>query len=99
LHGRRALARAADRGRAGLSRFLLAAFGDPGHAFPAIALGRALVTRGHEVRLQTWTKWQEHVEREGMRFEPAPEYHVFPTAETPGLKPYQAAGRAAPETH
>src|SRR4051812_50144976 len=79
-------------------RFLIAAFGDPGHAFPAIALGKALVERGHEVRLQTWTKWQEHVEREGMRFEPAPEYKVFPTAETPGLKPYQAAVRAARET-
>jgi UDP:flavonoid glycosyltransferase YjiC (YdhE family) len=56
------------------------------------------VRRGHEVRLQTWTKWQEHVEREGMRFEPAPEYKVFPTADTPGLKPYQAAVRAARET-
>src|SRR3954452_9493818 len=76
-------------------RFLLAAFGDPGHAFPAIALGKTLAERGHEVRLQTWTKWQEHVEREGMQFEPAPEYKVFPTAETPGLKPYQAAVRAA----
>ena len=54
--------------------------------------------RGHEVRLQTWTKWQEHVEREGMRFEPAPEYKVFPTPETRGLKPYQAAVRAARET-
>src|SRR4051794_33113897 len=79
-------------------RFLLAAFGDPGHAFPAIALGKELAARGHEVRLQTWTKWQEHVEREGMRFEPAPEYNVFPTTETPGLKPYQAAVRAARET-
>jgi hypothetical protein len=57
-----------------------------------------LVSRGHEVRLQTWTKWQDHVEREGMRFEPAPEYHVFPTPETRGLKPYQAAVRAARET-
>src|SRR3954452_7322554 len=79
-------------------RFLIAAFGDPGHAFPAIALGKTLVERGHEVRLQTWTKWAEHVEREGMRFEPAPEYKVFPTADTPGLKPYQAAVSAARET-
>src|SRR3954447_20352164 len=79
-------------------RFLLAAFGDPGHAFPAIALGKTLVERGHDVRLQTWTKWREDVEREGMRFEPAPEYKVFPTPETPGLKPYQAAVRAARET-
>jgi UDP:flavonoid glycosyltransferase YjiC (YdhE family) len=50
------------------------------------------------VRLQTWTKWRDHVEREGMRFEPAPEYKVFPTPETRGLKPYQAAVRAARET-
>ena len=33
-----------------------------------------------------------------MRFEPAPEYKVFPTPETRGLKPYQAAVRAARET-
>ena len=79
-------------------RFLVAAFGDPGHAFPAIALGHALVGRGHDVCLQTWSKWQEDVEREGMRFEPAPEYQVFPTADTPGLKPYQAAVRAARDT-
>src|SRR3954468_11943323 len=79
-------------------RFLLAAFGDPGHAFPAIALGKKLVERGHDVCLQTWTKWQEQVEREGMRFEPAPEYKVFPTQDTPRLKPYQAAVRAARES-
>src|SRR5690242_14244431 len=82
----------------GPKRFLVAAFGDPGHAFPAIALGRTLAARGHEVRLQTWKRWQDHVEREGMRFEPAPEYKVFPTPDTPGLKPYQAAVRAARET-
>src|SRR4051812_7360617 len=33
-----------------------------------------------------------------MRFEPAPEYKVFPTPDTRGLKPYQAAVRAARET-
>jgi UDP:flavonoid glycosyltransferase YjiC (YdhE family) len=49
------------------------------------------------VWLQTWRKWREHVEREGMRFEAAPEYDVFPTREKP-LKPYQAAVRAARET-
>ena len=43
---------------------MLAAFGDPGHAFPAIALGRALVERGHEVCLQTWERWQEPVRGE-----------------------------------
>src|SRR4051795_12801649 len=78
-------------------RVLLGAFGDPGHAFPMLALGRALAARGHEVTLQTWRRWHEAVEREGMRFAPAPEYHVFPTRERP-LKPYQAVVRAAQET-
>ncbi|MEX2196520.1 MAG: nucleotide disphospho-sugar-binding domain-containing protein [Thermoleophilaceae bacterium] len=78
-------------------RLLLAAFGDPGHAFPAIALGRALAARGHDVCLQTWERWREHVEGEGMRFAAAPEYQVFPTRERP-LEPYQAAVRAAVET-
>ncbi|HEY4097498.1 MAG TPA: glycosyltransferase [Baekduia sp.] len=59
-----------------------------------IALGRALRARGHDVVLETWTRWQDDVEREGMRFAPAPEYHVFPTMERP-LKPYEAVVRAA----
>src|SRR5437879_2216292 len=62
--------RARDRGAA--LRILLGAFGDPGHAFPMIALGRALADRGHEVTLQTWTRWQEHVLAEQLRFAPAP---------------------------
>jgi UDP:flavonoid glycosyltransferase YjiC (YdhE family) len=78
-------------------RVLLGAFGDPGHAFPVIALGKALRERGHEVVLQTWQRWREDVEGLGMRFAAAPEYHVFPTLERP-LKPYQAVVRAARET-
>jgi UDP:flavonoid glycosyltransferase YjiC (YdhE family) len=78
-------------------RILIGAFGDPGHAFPAIALGTALVARGHEVTIETWSRWREHVERERMRFAAAPEYQVFPTRERP-LKPYAAAARAAGET-
>jgi len=77
-------------------RFLLAAFGDPGHAFPAIALGRALVARGHTVCLQTWTRWSEAVEAEGIAFAEAPEYEVWPDGRA--LTPYQAAVRAARET-
>ena len=76
---------------------LLAAFGDPGHAFPAIALGRELARRGHQVTLETWSKWREHVEREGIGFAPAPEYQVFPTRER-ALKPYTAAVRASAVT-
>lgn len=78
-------------------RILLGAFGDPGHAFPIIALGRELAARGHDVTLQTWGRWREDVEREGMVFAAAPEYHVFPTRERP-LKPYEAVARAAVDT-
>ncbi|MFL5820723.1 MAG: glycosyltransferase [Solirubrobacteraceae bacterium] len=78
-------------------RLLLAAFGDPGHAFPMLALGERLAARGHDVTLETWRRWQGHVEAAGMTFARAPEYDVFPTRERP-LKPYQAVVRAARET-
>jgi UDP:flavonoid glycosyltransferase YjiC (YdhE family) len=73
-----------------MARLLLGAFGDPGHAFPMIALGRALAARGHDVTLQTWRRWEEHVLAEGMAFAAAPEDPVFPTPGTP-LNPYDAA--------
>ena len=47
-------------------RFVVAAFGDAGHAFPAIALARALRRRGHEVLVETWERWREAVEAEGL---------------------------------
>jgi len=75
-------------------RIYLGAFGDPGHAFPMLALGRALTVRGHEVALETWQRWRPDVEAAGMTFAMAPEYQVFPTREKP-LKPYAAAVRAA----
>jgi UDP:flavonoid glycosyltransferase YjiC (YdhE family) len=75
----------------------LGAFGDPGHAFPMLALGSRLAARGHEVTLETWTRWREHVEAAGMRFRAAPEYPVFPTRERP-LQPYQAVVLATAET-
>ena len=59
-------------------RFFLGAFGEPGHAFPMLALGARLAERGHEVTFETWSRWREHVEAAGMRFEPAPEYPLFP---------------------
>ena len=78
-------------------RVLLGAFGDPGHAFPMIALGRALVARGHAVTLQTWTRWREHVEAEGMIFAAAPEYEVFPSGPEP-LDFYEAVVHATLDT-
>jgi UDP:flavonoid glycosyltransferase YjiC (YdhE family) len=78
-------------------KVLLGAFGDPGHAFPMIALGRSLVARGHEVTLQTWTRWQQQVEGEGIAFAAAPEYQVFPSGPEP-LAFYEAVVRAARDT-
>lgn len=62
-----------------------------------LALGTRLADRGHEVMLETWGRWQAHVEAAGMHFSPAPEYPVFPTREQP-LKPYEAVVRATPVT-
>jgi UDP:flavonoid glycosyltransferase YjiC (YdhE family) len=59
-------------------RFLVAAFGDAGHAFPAIALARVLRGRGHEVVVETWGRWREAVEAEGLGFAAAEEYRTFP---------------------
>jgi UDP:flavonoid glycosyltransferase YjiC (YdhE family) len=81
-------------------RVLLGAFGDPGHAFPMIALGRALAARGHDVTLQTWRRWQPDVEAEGLRFAAAPEYQVFPSGApgSPRLDFYEAVVRATTDT-
>jgi MGT family glycosyltransferase len=78
-------------------RFFLGAFGEPGHAFPMLALGERLVARGHDVTFETWSRWRECVEAAGMQFAPAPEYPVFPTRARP-LKPYEAVVRATAET-
>jgi UDP:flavonoid glycosyltransferase YjiC (YdhE family) len=78
-------------------RVLLGAFGDPGHAFPMLGLGAALVEAGHEVGIQTWKRWRDAAADLGMEFSPAPEYQVFPTQASP-MKPYAAAVRAASET-
>jgi UDP:flavonoid glycosyltransferase YjiC (YdhE family) len=78
-------------------RALLGAFGDPGHAFPMIALGKALAARGNDVTVQTWARWREHVEAEGLTFAAAPEYQVFPSGPEP-LDLYEAVVRAAADT-
>jgi UDP:flavonoid glycosyltransferase YjiC (YdhE family) len=75
-------------------RFLVAAFGDAGHAFPAIALARALARRGHEVVVETWERWREPVEAEGLRFTAAEEYKTFPPP-PPGSEDGPSAADAA----
>jgi len=81
----------------GRLRIFLGAFGDPGHAFPILALGSRLAERGHEVTIETWERWRGHVEAAGIGFVAAPEYPVFPTRERP-LKPYEAVVEATPVT-
>jgi UDP:flavonoid glycosyltransferase YjiC (YdhE family) len=78
-------------------RIFLGAFGQPGHAFPMLALGQRLAERGHRVTFETWARWREPVLAAGMEFMPAPEYPVFPTQEQP-LKPYEAVVRATAPT-
>ena len=77
-------------------RLLVAAFGDPGHAFPAIALARELGRRGHEVLVETWERWREAVEGEGLAFTGAQEYTVYPPPgpDTPDGQTAAAAARA-----
>lgn len=73
-------------------RVLLAAFGDPGHVFPAISLGRALAARGHEVVAETWEERRDAVEGAGLGFAAAEEYTMFPPPE-----PDSADGQHAAE--
>ena len=94
IDGRRTLS---DDGSRPRLRCFLGAFGDPGHAFPMLALGAALTARGHEVTFETWERWRGDVEAAGMRFEPAPEFPVFPTRERP-LSPYEAVVAAVAQT-
>lgn len=62
----------------GRLRLLVAAFGDPGHAFPAIALARALAGRGHRVVFESWERWRQAAEEVGLEFAAAEEYRTFP---------------------
>ena len=78
-------------------RLFLGAFGDPGHAFPMLALGAELARRGHDVTLETWQRWGPYVERAGMTFAAAPEFPVWPTRGEP-LAPYEAVVQATRNT-
>jgi UDP:flavonoid glycosyltransferase YjiC (YdhE family) len=78
-------------------RLFLGAFGDPGHAFPMLALGTELARRGHTVTMETWSRWRAFVEAAGMTFVAAPEYPVFPTRERP-MTMYEAVVRSVGRT-
>ncbi|HEY1355434.1 MAG TPA: nucleotide disphospho-sugar-binding domain-containing protein [Solirubrobacterales bacterium] len=75
-------------------RYLVAAFGDPGHAFPAIALGRALAARGAEVTVETWEERRAAVEGAGLGFAAAEEYRMFPPPDPDSAEGNHAAEAA-----
>jgi UDP:flavonoid glycosyltransferase YjiC (YdhE family) len=75
-------------------RVLVAAFGDPGHVYPAISLGRALARRGHAVTIETWEERRGAVEGAGLDFAGAEEYRTFPPPE-PGTDEGRHAADAA----
>lgn len=75
-------------------RILVAAFGDAGHVFPAIALGKALAGRDHEVVIETWEERRAAVEGAGLGFAAAEEYRMFPPPD-PGSEEGQNAAEAA----
>jgi len=81
-------------GSGGGLRFLVAAFGDPGHVFPAIALGRALRGRGHEVTIETWEERRGAVEGAGLGFAAAEEYRMFPPPDPDSAEGEHAAEAA-----
>jgi UDP:flavonoid glycosyltransferase YjiC (YdhE family) len=81
-------------GVTGRLRILVAAFGDAGHVFPAIALGKALAARGHEVVIETWEERRQAVEGAGLGFAAAEEYRMFPPPD-PESEEGQHAAEAA----
>ncbi len=58
-----------------------------------LALGAELSSRGHHVTYETWSRWREHVEANGMSFVEAPEHPLFPP-----LAIYEAVVHATPQT-
>ncbi len=77
-------------------KVLIAAFGDPGHTFPGIALGGALQKRGHRVVFETWEKWRDVLDEAGIEFHAAEEYRVFAPSAGDGPSAGDAAVALAP---
>ncbi|HEX6116103.1 MAG TPA: nucleotide disphospho-sugar-binding domain-containing protein [Solirubrobacterales bacterium] len=75
-----------------------AGFGE-GHAFPALALSRALAGRGHEVAVELAERWRGTVAGLGLDFLPGREYAAFPSADPGAAGPTVAdAARSLAET-
>jgi UDP:flavonoid glycosyltransferase YjiC (YdhE family) len=73
-----------------------AGFGE-GHAFPALALSRALAARGHDVVVELEERWRGPVGELGLEFLPGQAYDPFPGASGRSAGPtiVEAARRGA----
>ena len=70
-------------------RILMGSIGIAGHALPALALGRELRRRGHDVSVATSERWRDVVEGEGMRFA-AGEDEIVPPGDPEGERASEA---------
>lgn len=55
-------------------RILIVTIGDPGHAFPMIAIASRLVTAGCTVAIHTWGHWEDEITGVGAEFMRAPKF-------------------------
>jgi MGT family glycosyltransferase len=76
-------------------RIALVAGPDPGHALPALGVGAALVTRGHEVRLWTGLGHERTAARAGIAVEQLPLLAPSPDDEDIGHRLWTRAGEMA----
>lgn len=68
------------------ARILLVTIGEPGHAFPIIAVASKLVEAGCEVAVHTWFKWEDHIAGIGAEFFRAPRFAVVDGEEVPDVQ-------------
>lgn len=73
-------------------RILLVTIGEPGHAFPIIAIASKLAAGGAEVGVHTWFRWEDHIVGVGAQFFRAPKFEVAGDEQIPDV--HQAAALA-----
>jgi MGT family glycosyltransferase len=73
-------------------RILLVSIGEPGHAFPIIAIAEKLVELGCEAAIHTWFRWEDQIEAVGAKFFRAPKFEVEPGEAVPNV--HEAAALA-----
>ncbi|MFT4050223.1 MAG: glycosyltransferase [Solirubrobacterales bacterium] len=73
-------------------RILLVTIGEPGHAFPTIAIASKLVAAGADVAVHTWFRWEDHIVGVGAKFFRAPKFDVVAGERIPDV--HEAAAMA-----